>query len=191
VGRQCGDALGSERIEEPPTVGEEELVTGIGASMTIEVRLAELGLTLPAAPRMPMETTFTWVRRSGNRLIVSGHGAQQLDGSPAGPFGRVPDEVSLDQAQESAKLAALSVMASVAAELGNLDQVTAWLSVTGFVNAGPGYRQTTAVLNAFSQTVLDVFGPQIGRHSRTAIGVSALPLDLPVVAAAEIEVSMS
>jgi len=156
--------------------------------MRIEARLAELGWNLPAVPKMPVETTFVWVRRSGCRLMVSGHGAQHLDGSPAGPFGRVPDEVSLGEAQESARLAALSVMASVQAVVGDLDRVTAWLAVAGFVNATPGYPQTTAVLNAFSEVVVDVFGPHIGQHSRTAIGVAALPLNLPVVAAAEIEV---
>jgi enamine deaminase RidA (YjgF/YER057c/UK114 family) len=92
----------------------------------------------------------------------------------------------LEQAQESARLAALSVMASVENVVGDLDRIDAWLTVTGFVQAEPGYAQTTAVVNGFSQVVLDVFGPDAGAHARTAIGVASLPLNLPVVVAAEL-----
>ena len=81
----------------------------------------------------------------------------------------MPDEVSLVDAQGSARLAALSVIASVQRAVGDLDRVDAWLTISGFVNATPGYPQTTAVLNTFSEVVLEVFGPAIGEHSRTAI----------------------
>ena len=157
--------------------------------MHVRDRIRELGLTLPAAPRMPVTTTFSWVRVVGDRVLVSGHGPQQQDGTPAGPFGRVPDAVSLEQAQRSAELAALAVMAGVEQAVGDLDRIDAWLTVTGFVQVEPGYPQTTAVLNSFSAVVLDVFGPSIGQHARTAIGAAALPLNLPVVVAAELHVS--
>jgi enamine deaminase RidA (YjgF/YER057c/UK114 family) len=151
-------------------------------------RLEEVGFQLPAAPRMPagVTTTFSWVRVLGDRVLVSGHGPQQPDGSPAGPFGRVPDQVTLEQAQASARLAALSVISSVQAAVGDLDRVAAWATVSGFVQAEPGYAQTTAVINAFSETIVAVFGEQVGSHARTAIGVAALPLNLPVVIAAEL-----
>ena len=157
--------------------------------MTVAERLDHRGLTLPAPPAMPpgVAISFAWVRVIRPRVLVSGHGAQNPDGGPAGPFGRVPDQVSLDDAQESARRAALSVISSVQSEVGDLDRIEAWLSVSGFVNAQPGYARTTAVLNAFSEVVLDVFGPEVGRHARTAIGVAALPLDLPVVAGAELQ----
>jgi enamine deaminase RidA (YjgF/YER057c/UK114 family) len=70
-----------------------------------------------------------------------------------------------------------------------LDRIEAWLSVTGFVRAEPGYAQTTAVLNRFSEVVLDVFGAAAGAHARTAIGVAALPLNLPVVGGAELHLA--
>ena len=157
--------------------------------MGAEERLRELGLILPAAPAMPagVRVTFSWVRMVGPRVLVSGHGAQAPDGSPAAPFGRVPDVVPLEQAQASARSAALSVISSVREAVGALDRIAAWVSVSGFVNAVPGYPKTTAVLNAFSELVLDVFGEQVGAHARTAIGVAALPLDLPVVVAAELQ----
>jgi enamine deaminase RidA (YjgF/YER057c/UK114 family) len=156
--------------------------------MRIEQRLGDLGYQLPAVPRMPpgVSTSFSWVRIVGTRVLVSGHGAQNPDGSPAGPFGRVPDQITLKQAEGSARLAALSVISSVRQAVGDLDRVGGWVTVSGFVQAEPGYAQTTAVVNAFSRVVLDVFGEEIGQHARTAIGVSALPLNLPVVIAAEL-----
>jgi len=118
--------------------------------ITVLDRLSVLGLALPEAPKMPpgVQTTFSWVRVVGNRVLVSGHGPQNPDGTPAGPFGRVPDEVPLEQAQESARLVALSVIAGVQRAVGDLDRVTARVSVTGFVQAQQGYSQTTAVLTA-------------------------------------------
>lgn len=159
--------------------------------MRIEKRLTDLGLQLPATPSLPagVAATFSWVRVVGERVLVSGHGAQDLDGSPTGPFGRVPDEVSREQAMDSAKAAALSVLSSVRSVIGELDRITAWVTVTGFVQAQPGYPHTTAVINAFSQVVLDVFGDEVGQHARTAIGVAALPLNLPVVVAAELSLA--
>jgi enamine deaminase RidA (YjgF/YER057c/UK114 family) len=68
-------------------------------------------------------------------------------------------------------------------------RVTAWLMVNGFVNAEPGYPQTTAVMNPLSDLIVDLYGPEVGSHARTAIGVAAVPLNLPVVVAAEVEIS--
>jgi enamine deaminase RidA (YjgF/YER057c/UK114 family) len=156
--------------------------------MRVEQRLDDLGFELPSTPRMPPGVTITlsWVRVIGNRVLVSGHGPQTPDGSPAGPFGRVPDQITLEQAQASARLTALSVIGSVRDAIGDLDRIAAWVTVSGFVQAQPGYAQTTAVVNAFSEVVIAVFGAQVGQHARTAIGVAALPLNLPIVVAAEL-----
>jgi enamine deaminase RidA (YjgF/YER057c/UK114 family) len=166
-------------------------VVGQDERMSVDDRIRDLGLSLPQAPRMPagVETTFSWVRIVGDRVLVSGHGPQERDGSPAGPFGRVPDEVPAEQAMASARLAALAVIASLRGALGDLDQVDAWVTVTGFVQAQPGYPQTTAIINSFSQVVIDVFGTRVGQHARTAIGVAALPLNLPVVVSAELHLA--
>jgi len=83
-------------------------------TMDVERRLDELGLTLPAAASLPpgVETPFARVRVRGGPSSP-GHGAPAADGSPAGPFGKVPSEVSLDEAQQSARLATLAVLASL------------------------------------------------------------------------------
>jgi enamine deaminase RidA (YjgF/YER057c/UK114 family) len=152
-----------------------------------EQRVAELGLQLPAGPVLPpgVRVPFDWVRVVGDRCVMSGHGALGLDGAPAGPFGRVPSEVTLDEAQGSARLAVLAMLGALRATLGSLDRVRDWVSVSGFVNADPGYAQTTAVLNPASDLLLEVFGEH-GRHARSAIGVAALPLNLPVIMSAEL-----
>ena len=158
---------------------------------TIETRLINMGLTLPAAPQLPPGVTisFEWVRILGTRAFVSGHGPVAPDGTPAGPFGKVPSEVPLDAAQESARLTALAVLAALKVALGDLDRITAWGMVNGFVNADPGYAQTTLVMNPFSDLILELFGPDIGAHARTAIGVATVPLNLPLVVSAEVELS--
>src|ERR1700722_12155626 len=159
--------------------------------MDVERRLAQLGLALPAALVLPPEGTIplAWVRVRGSRAFVSGHGALELDGSPAAPFGKVPSEVTLEEAQRSGRLATLAILASLKATIGDLDRIVAWNVVNGHINVDAGYSQTTAVINPASELILDLFGADIGAHARTAIGVSALPLNLPVVISAEVEIS--
>jgi enamine deaminase RidA (YjgF/YER057c/UK114 family) len=156
----------------------------------IEQRLDELGLVLPEAAKLPpgVRISFSWVRVRGNRAFVSGHGALAPDGAPAGPFGKVPNGVSLEEAQASARSTALSVLGSLKFALGDLDRVSAWLMVHGMVNAEPGYGQTTNVINGFSELIVDLSGDDVGQHARTAIGVAALRLNLCVVIAAEVEI---
>ena len=108
-----------------------------------------------------------------------------MDGAPVSPFGRVPREVSLEAAQGSARLTVLAMLSSLRLTLGSLDRVRDWVTLHGFVNADPGYPQTTAVLNPASDLLLEVFGEH-GRHARTAIGVAALPQNLPVIMSAEV-----
>jgi enamine deaminase RidA (YjgF/YER057c/UK114 family) len=159
-------------------------------TMEIEQRLGQLGLELPSPMMLPpgVEIPFAWVRVRGARAYISGHGALQPDGLPAGPFGKVPVTVSLEEAQHSATLATLAMLASLKRVLGDLDRVTAWLVVNGCVNAQSGFAQTTAVLNPCSSLLLELYGEE-GVHARTAIGVAALPLDLPVVISAEVEIA--
>ena len=157
--------------------------------MQIEAKLQALGLVLPETPKTPpgFQFSFAWTRRRGNRIYLSGHAAQAPDGSYAGPFGKVPTEVSLEAAREAARGTALSMLASLKRELGDLDRVTAWLMVYGMVNAEPGYAQTTNAINGFSDLILELYGPEIGQHARMAVGMATLPLNNAVTIAAEVE----
>jgi hypothetical protein len=156
----------------------------------VEKRLLDMGLELPADLRVPagLEIPFSWVRLHHDRGYVSGHGALSADGSPAGPFGTVPTDVPLEQAQESARLATLAMFASLRNHLGDLDRVEVWLIVNGHINAEPGYPHTTLVMNPCSELILAAFGPDVGAHARTAIGATTVPLNLPVVVSAEVAI---
>ena len=160
----------------------------------IEDRLKLLGLALPApfedAP-MKVQTPFSWIRLRGNRAYISGHGPQNLDGSIAGPFGKVGGKVSEEQAYQSARLVTLSILGNLKRQLGSLDRVTAWLLINGFVNVEAGFNKTTAVINGCSELILQLYGEDAGRHARTAMGVATTPFDLPVIIAGEVEISMA
>src|SRR6266480_6402919 len=149
----------------------------------VEARLAERGLVLPPEPKVPPGVTipFQWARVRGQRAFLSGHGALSPEGTPLGPFGSVPSEVSLEQAQTSACSTMLSMLASLKRAIGDLDNVVAWLTVNGFVNADPGYAQTTLVMNPVSELLLQLYGPETGSHARVALGVAAVPFNLPLV----------
>ena len=156
--------------------------------MLVEQRLSELGLELPrpAQPPPELKISFTWIRVSGNRAFLSGHGALGPDGTPLGPFGKVPSDVSLDEAQKSARLTALAMLGTLKRALGDLDRVAAWLMVYGMVNADVGYPETTNVVNGFSDLILELYGQEVGHHARMAVGMAALPLDMCVVIGAEV-----
>jgi YjgF/chorismate_mutase-like, putative endoribonuclease len=155
-----------------------------------EQRLQELGLALPPAPSVPpgFRFSFRWVRVRANRAFVSGHGPQAEDGSFSGPFGKVPSEVSLEQARAAARATAVSMLGSLQRELGDLDRITAWLAVQGMVNADPSYWETTNVINGFSELIVEIFGDERGRHAGVAAGMAALPLNNAVTIAAEVEI---
>jgi len=157
----------------------------------IDETLARLGLTVPppAVPPPGFEFHFERVRTRGRRAFVAGHMAQAPDGSLCGPFGKVPSQVDLSAAQDAARNTAMSMLASLKLALGSLERIEAWLVVNGFVNADPGFPHTTQVLDGFSDRVLEIFGPAVGAHARTAVGASALPLNSCVVVAAELEIT--
>lgn len=148
----------------------------------IENRLLALGLTLPPPARPPegVLLPFQFVHVVGTRALISGHGPQAPDGSFATPLGKVGAEVSLEQGYVAARLTALSVLGSLSRALGDLDRIAAWVRVFGMVNSAPGFKQQPSVVNGFSDLILELFGPEVGAHSRSAVGMAELPFNLPV-----------
>jgi enamine deaminase RidA (YjgF/YER057c/UK114 family) len=155
---------------------------------TIDDRLSALGLSLPRPFVAPpdLELKFSWVRVSGPYAYVSGHGP--LDGSDVLVRGKVGANVTVEQAYEAARLTGLSILASLKQELGDLDRVTGWVKALGFVNCAPGFNVTPAVINGFSDLVVDLWG-EAGRHARSAIGAAELPFDMSVEVEGIAEVS--
>jgi len=155
-------------------------------------RLAELELELPRpfAPPPGVEFPFALVRVSGDLAYVSGH--LPVNGSEVLVTGRVGEgELSLEQGQEAARLTGLSIFASLEAELGDLDRVSGWVKALGLVQCAPGFDKPPAVINGFTDLVLDVWGPGAGRHARSAIGADQLPFDVPVEVEAIVELASS
>jgi enamine deaminase RidA (YjgF/YER057c/UK114 family) len=154
----------------------------------IEKRLEERALSLPRPFIAPpgLELKFSWVRVSGGYAYVSGHGP--LDGNDVLVKGKVGADVTLEQAYEAARLTALSMLASLEQELGDLDRVTGWVKALGLVNCAPGFNLTPAVINGFSDLVVELWG-DAGRHARSAIGAAELPFDMSVEVEAITEVS--
>jgi enamine deaminase RidA (YjgF/YER057c/UK114 family) len=152
----------------------------------MEDRLEELGLELPAPFAAPegVEFKFDLVRVSGSHAYVSGHGP--VDGDRTLVSGKVGDAVSVDDGAEAARLTGLAILASLERELGDLDRVARWVKALGLVNCAPGFNKMPAVVNGFSQLILDLWGEE-GRHARSAIGVAELPFDWPVEVEAVVE----
>jgi enamine deaminase RidA (YjgF/YER057c/UK114 family) len=158
----------------------------------IEAKLDALGLRLPAPVRLPpgVMLKFPWVRLHGNRALISGHGALAPDGSLAEPRGKVGEDLTLEQGYQSARVTALAILASLKAELGDLDRVTAWLRVFGMVNAAQGFNHFPLVINGFSDLIVDLYGSDRGSHARSAVGMAGLPFDLPVEIEAEVAITV-
>lgn len=155
----------------------------------IEQRISARGFVLPLPPVFPQGIVlpFQSVRIIGKRALVSGHGPQTPDGSFAPPFGKVGAEVSFEQGYEAARLTALSILGSLQRTLGDLDRIAAWGRVFGMVNSAPGFQRQSGVINGFSELILELFGPEVGAHSRSAVGMAELPFNLPVEIEGELE----
>ncbi len=159
--------------------------------MHIEAKLEAMGLTLPRPIIAPagMRLPFAFVRVRGNKAYISGHSAVNPDGSVAGPFGKVGAEVSVEEGYQAARSVGLGMLASLKQELGDLDRVVAWLKVHGMVNAAPDFTKHPAVINGFSDLILEIYGQEAGQHARSAVGMSSLPFGIPVEIEAEVEIN--
>jgi len=156
----------------------------------IEQRLVALGLALPPPVKPPpgVVLPFQFVRLVGSRAYISGHSAQNPDGSIAGPLGKLGRELTVEQGYAAARLTALSILASLRRTLGDLDRIASWGRVFGMVNSAPGFNKQPSVINGFSDLILELYGPEVGAHARSAVGMAELPFDIPVEIEAEVEI---
>jgi enamine deaminase RidA (YjgF/YER057c/UK114 family) len=144
---------------------------------TPEVRLQELKITLPSAPK-PMAKYKTAVL-VGNILYVSGHGPAKLD--PSSPVvGRVGADITLEQGKECARLVGLNILSTVKTTLGSLDKVKRLIKTLGMVNCTADFRDQPLVINGFSELMAQVFGDDAGVGARSAVGMGSLPGNIPV-----------
>lgn len=137
-----------------------------------EQRVTDAGIVVPA-PFRPVGS-YELVRRWGDLLFLAGNGPVEPDGRGM-VTGKVGADVSLDEARRAARLTGLQLLGVLREELGSLDRVAAVLKVFGMVNVAPGFTDPPAVIDGCSDLLLEVFGPAVGTHARSAIGVAELP----------------
>jgi enamine deaminase RidA (YjgF/YER057c/UK114 family) len=146
----------------------------------IEARLSELGLTLPAPLTPPSGASFSFelVKVHGGLAYIAGHGP--FDGSTPLMQGLLGRDLTVEQGYEAARMAGLSILASLEQELGDLDRVTEWIRAVGYVHCAPDCQQNATVVNGFSDLILELWG-EAGRHARSAPGQGPSPYNIPVI----------
>ncbi len=142
---------------------------------SIEARLRDMGYVIPAIT--PPVGNYVGAVRTGNLVFVSGHGPFR-DGEwhYLGKLGR---DVDVETGQEAARLVALNMLASLKAEIGTLDRVARIVRLFGMVNSAPDFAEQPKVIDGASKLLVELFGER-GRHSRSAIGMAALPFGISV-----------
>jgi enamine deaminase RidA (YjgF/YER057c/UK114 family) len=140
----------------------------------IDQRLQELGIELP--PVFPPAGNYLGCVVDGGLVYAGGHGPIHGETIIRGKVGR---DVSLEEGRHAARLTALSILATLRAELGDLDRIARIVKVFGMVNVAPGFNQTPAVIDGCSDLLVEVFGAAV-RHTRSAVGLAELPFDIAV-----------
>ena len=158
---------------------------------TPEQKLKELGITLPSPTKLPdgLHLPFSFVNQVGDRLLISGHPKNDASGNIAGPFGTLGADMTTEQGYAEAREVALTVLANIKAEIGELSRIGQWIRVFGMVTSTPGYTEQHLVVNGFSDLIIEVFGPDVGKHARSAIGVAALPMGFAMEVEGEVLLS--
>jgi len=155
---------------------------------TLESRLLDRGLVLPEPMRVPpgLVLPFSWCKVIGKRVTLSGHLPLATDGSLWPVTGKVGADVDIEQGYMAARQATLAMLATLKRELGSLDRIENWVRVFGMVNTAEGFHQTAPVVNGCSELLIDLFGQQVGSHTRSAVGFAELPFNCPVELEAEV-----
>ena len=143
--------------------------------MSVEDRLTELGLTLPETPTPA--GNYVPAVRSGNMIYVSGHGPRQPDGLHV--IGKVGHDLTVDEGYAAARLTMLNCLASLKAEIGDLDRVTRIVKLFGMVNCTEDFERHPEVINGGSDLLTALFGER-GKHARSAVGMQSLPRGIAV-----------
>ena len=144
----------------------------------VDDRLAGLGLVVPEV--VPPVAAYVPAVLDGSRVYVSGQ-VPVVDGvlAESGHVGEGPGLVTPERAKELAAICALNAIAAVKSVVGDLDRVERVVKVVGFVASDPSFTGQPGVINGASELLNQVFG-DAGVHARSAVGVAALPLDVPV-----------
>lgn len=149
----------------------------------IEQRLNELNIVLPEAPS-PVANYVNAVR-TGNLVFLAGKGPKLADGTEM--HGKIGTDLTIEQGYEAAQITAINQLAALKAEIGDLNKVKQFVKVLGMVNCDPTFVDQPAVINGFSDLIVNVFGDR-GKHARAAVGMISLPRGQAVEIEAIVEV---
>lgn len=157
--------------------------------MIIEQRLEAMGLVLPAPAnyKPSVEGPPVPVLVRGNMAYVSGHSARNADGSSYACKGSIPSQVTPEQGHEAARLTGLTILSELKRAIGDLDRISAWLNVIGFVHCDADFARTSYVISGFSDFIIELFGPEIGTHARSTPGAASLAGNACVIITATVE----
>ena len=145
----------------------------------IDLKLAHMGIVLPDQLLLPGANRTAAVL-IGNVLYLSGHGAALLTDQHLVRRGRLGRELTVEQGYAVARALAIKMLATLKHHLGDLDRVLRVAKITGMVNCVPEFEQHNLVINGASDVFFEVFGPQVGCHARSSLGVAGLVANQPV-----------
>lgn len=158
----CNQTIQETKIKEDPTYNPES-------------QLKRLGIDLPETT--PPVANYVRAVQTGNLLFLSGSGPKKADGTYI--TGKVGQDLTMEQGYEAARITAINHLATLKAELGNLNRVKRIVKVLGMVNSTPEFKDQPKVINGFSDLMVEVFGDR-GKHARSAVGMSSLPIGIAV-----------
>lgn len=145
----------------------------------IDAKLAELGIKLPAPLVLPSENRTAAIQ-VGNMLYLSGHGAALLEDESVKRRGKVDLDITEAEGYATARAVAIKMIATLKHHVGDLDRVAQVVKILGMINAHPDFERQNRVLNGASDLFFEVFGPKIGCHARSSVGVEGLVDRQPV-----------
>ena len=149
-----------------------------------EARLEQLGIELYDPPERA--GNYVGAVRVGNLVYVAGHGPRLPEGGYV--IGKVGKDLELEDAQLAARLTMIDMLSSLSAELGTLNNVSRIVKVTGMINAVDSFGDHPQVMNGASDLLIDIFG-DAGKHARSSVGVSSLPIGTPIEIDMVVEIS--
>lgn len=165
------------------TLAQTDSLNGYGYD--IEERIGELGIEL-TDPNLPPGLNILLVKQADKLVFLSGNGPLTSDGLKIS--GKVGRDLSIEEGYQAARLTGINQLSVLKAHLGDLNRVVRIVKVLGLVNADPNFTEQPAVINGFSDLMVEVFGER-GKHARSAVGTTSLPWDLACEVEMIVEIS--
>lgn len=153
---------------------------------SIETRLKQMGYELPPPVVFP-KNNRTGCTQAGTLLLLSGHGLELPRLPNVRPTGRFGVDITVEEGYATARAVALTMLATIKAHCGDLDRVKRVLRLFGMCNSTPEFAQQPQVIDGASDLFFELWGPELGRHARTAVGLAALPRGIAVEINGEFE----